>query len=369
MIAVFNPYFLSCFAFKYDSPAMALSILFPLVPFLFVHAARLYTVSSFVCTLGMYMTYQSSSGIYIMMVIFVALLKYITKEWSLSESVKFCAKSALVFIFASALFMGFSRFFNSAANRSTEMAIGSNIAYNVATYIKNFAREFNVVWKVLSALVAIAAGAAVCSLSKRKKPVALALFALALALTLILSFGGYIFLEEYPANARYRYGAGMWLAILASVAALPKRKLLAVPPLLLAWGFFSYASAFGNAHANQMKMEMQYEALVREDINTFFPREKYPTLELGFSGQMPWSGEVKNLVKAYPITKELVMKRYGPSYFVAGKTMEYFDSTLATSDTPAAPPEELTLLISRRYYNILLEEGTGRIIVECTMSD
>ena len=106
-----------------------------------------------------------------------------------------------------------------------------------------------------------------------------------------------------------------------------------------------------------------------QDINELFPQEEYPQLELGFSGEMPWSGEVANLAKKYPITEALVMRRYGHSYFMAGKTMECFDAALATSDAPAAPREELALLLSRRYYNILLEEGTGRVIVECKVSD
>ena len=376
MILVFNPYFLSCFAFKYDSPGMGISILFALLPFLFIHAPRLYTVSSFACTLGMYMSYQASSGIYIMMVIFVALLKYLAEEWTLSEAAKFCARSAALFIAASAVFLLLARFLAvSGVSRSTEMAFGSNIARNVAAYIKGFAREFNGLWKLLSALVAIAAGASVCSLSKRKKPAALALFALALVLTLILSLGAFVFLEAYPSAARYRYGAGVWLAMLASVATIPKRKLLSVPSLLLAWSFFTYASAFGNAQANQMKMAGQYADLVRQDINEYFSNENWPELSITFTGALPWSGEASNLAKKYPITESLIGRGTWDLIFF----LSYFDPAIAkasiavgaglTGQPSIQPIGKTTLLLSRRYYNILIEDVTGRVIVECRMEE
>ena len=372
MIIVFNPYFLDGIAFKYDSPGMALSILFPLVPFLFVGTARLYTISSFFCVLGMYLSYQTSSGIYIMMVIFIALLKYLAEEWTLGETVKFCAKSASLFIVASMVFFLLSRFLTTDAYRSTSVSIGFNVIKNILRYLLRIIFNFNATWIALSLLVAGSAAFAVCRLSKKKLAATLSFFALALVLAIILSQGSFIFLTDPAHNARGKYGFGALLAILASISvlsvphlsALWKKALAAAPAVLLAWSFFTYASAFGNAHANQMKMVLQYEALVREDINTLFPQEEYPQLEISFVGVIPWSGEVKNLIKTYPITDSLLRRR-------TGITMTYFDPTLKliTKDDPPAPIEEMTLLLGRRYYDILLEEGTGRVIVECKMEE
>ena len=51
-------------------------------------------------------------------------------------------------------------------------------------------------------------------------------------------------------------------------------------------------------------------------------------------------------------------------------TVLKMSATLYGKDfTPAAHRNELILLLSRRYYNILIEEGTGRVIVECRMEE
>ena len=380
MIVVFNPYFLDGIAYKYDSPGMGISILFPLVPFLFINTARLYTISSLACVVGVYLSYQSSSGIYVMMVIFIALLKYITEEWTLGEAAKFCARSAAAFLLATMLSFGVLRLLISpgARHRSMEISIGSNAIKNIVLYFSSIQREFNVLWKALGVLVMIAAALAACRLSKKKLWATLPLFAVALLIAFALSQGGFVFLVDYAGAARYKYGFGALLAILASVSvlglpslgALWKKALAAAPAVLLSWSFFSYASAFGNAHANQMKMELQYEALARQDINELFPREEYPRLEIGFVGQMPWSGEVKNLAMTYPITEALVQRRYGKvTGFISGRTMTYFDPTVMPADHTDFTLGDATLILERRYYNLLLEEGTGRVIVECRMKE
>ena len=377
MIIAFNPYFLSGIAFKYDSPSMAASILFPLVPFLFVNAPRLYTVSSLFCVAGVYLSYQSTTGIYIMMVIFAALLKYLSEEWTLSEATKFCAKSAALFILATMLSFEVLRLLISPDNRPRlmDISIGSNAIKNIVLYFSSILREFNGLWKALALLVAAAAAFAACRLSKKKLWATLPLFCVALLLAFALSQGGFVFLANYAGAARYKYGCGAFLAMLASISVLGlpslgaswKKALAAAPAVLLAWSFFTYASAFGNAHANQMKMELQYEALLMQDISALFPQEEYPQIDIAFVGRMPWSGEVKNLVKACPITESLVHRRYGKlTGFVSGRTMRYFDPSLATVGGDVG---ETALLLERRYYNLLIEEGTGRVIVECKMSD
>ena len=372
MIIAFNPYFLSGIAYKYDSPSMAASILFPLVPFLFVNAPRLYTVSSLFCVAGVYLSYQSTTGIYIMMVIFAALLKYLSEEWTLSEAAKFCAKSAALFILATMLSFEVLRLLISPDNRprSMDISIGSNATKNIVLYFSSILREFNGLWKALALLVAAAAAFAACRLSKKKLWATLPLFCVALLLAFALSQGGFVFLANYAGAARYKYGCGAFLAMLASISVLGlpslgaswKKALAAAPAVLLAWSFFTYASAFGNAHANQMKMELQYEALLMQDISALFPREEYPQIDIAFVGEMPWSGEVKNLVKACPITESLVYRRYGNA--LSGRTMRYFDPSLATVGEDVG---ETALLLERRYYNLLIEEGTGRVIVECKM--
>jgi len=64
-----NPYILQCFSFKFDSPYMGLSVLASIVPFLFMQNNIVFSLSSIISLLIMCMTYQASSGIYIIIVI------------------------------------------------------------------------------------------------------------------------------------------------------------------------------------------------------------------------------------------------------------------------------------------------------------
>ena len=65
-----SPYFLECFSFQYDSPYMALSVLVCLLPFFFrKRGIRAYALTSVICLILMCMLYQTSSGIYPLVVL------------------------------------------------------------------------------------------------------------------------------------------------------------------------------------------------------------------------------------------------------------------------------------------------------------
>ena len=72
-----NPYFLACFSFQFDSAFMAFSVLAAVFPFaLSPRRRKTFLAASLVCTLVVMMTYQASSGIFPMLVLFYALLQW-----------------------------------------------------------------------------------------------------------------------------------------------------------------------------------------------------------------------------------------------------------------------------------------------------
>lgn len=76
-----NPWFLQCISFRFDSPFMALSVLFSLIPFLWWEKNRyLFFATSIVSLFLMCNTYQSSSGIYIVMVLSLTLKDLLAGE-------------------------------------------------------------------------------------------------------------------------------------------------------------------------------------------------------------------------------------------------------------------------------------------------
>ena len=80
-----NPYFLECYAYKYDAPYMALSVLFATIPFIFYKKEEsnknaLFVIVSIICTFLMASSYQASSGIFPIITIILALKIFSNKE-------------------------------------------------------------------------------------------------------------------------------------------------------------------------------------------------------------------------------------------------------------------------------------------------
>ena len=94
-----NPYSLQCYSFKFDSPYMALSVLFSIIPFLFYkkdknNKNKEYIIISIIFTFLMCASYQASSGIYPMIVISMALIMFNNME-DKNEILKFIIKSCI----------------------------------------------------------------------------------------------------------------------------------------------------------------------------------------------------------------------------------------------------------------------------------
>jgi len=79
-----SPYFLECLSYKYDAPYMAISIFTSIFPLLFRKRNKiLYSFIIIINTLIMCMTYQASSGIFLMFILLIFL-----KDWNNNEDSK-----------------------------------------------------------------------------------------------------------------------------------------------------------------------------------------------------------------------------------------------------------------------------------------
>lgn len=68
------PYFLGMISYKFDSPYMALSFFVCILPFLFrKKSTSVYMLVSTACLIAMCVTYQASSGVYPLMVLFLSM--------------------------------------------------------------------------------------------------------------------------------------------------------------------------------------------------------------------------------------------------------------------------------------------------------
>jgi len=92
-----SPYFLECLSYKFDAPYMALSILASILPFLFITRKKAFLFCSVASLLVMCMTYQASSGVYLLMVVILCFKDWNTRKKSTKEILFFLGKAVFAF--------------------------------------------------------------------------------------------------------------------------------------------------------------------------------------------------------------------------------------------------------------------------------
>ena len=367
LLIAFNPYFLECMSYKYESVGMASSVLFSLVPFLFVSRERLFYLSSFASVFLMCLSYQASSGIYIMMVIITGLFWFLGNAGkTVKDILKFFVCSAVSYLLATGFFYVLSSLLTSGTYRSTQLSLSPAVAlYNLGSYLGFILEDFNRLWLVLGVIVMIFAVSAMVMNIRRGKVFLLCLSLFACASALVFSYGAYLFLLGFAGAPSMLYGVGGFFALMANCAVTvadsrPIRILFMVPVALLAWCFFSYAFIYGNSLGYQSEYERHYENMILSDLNALFPEqpEKYELLISGTVGYSPLVAHVNDL---YPINSRLVPVMLSSSAWWWGgfrMTCYYSDLFDKPGEGPVYDVEDYELLKSTMAYDILYSDGS-----------
>lgn len=363
LIIAFNPYFLECMAYKYDSVGMAMSVLFPFIPFLFTDRKELFLVSSFACNLLTYLSYQSSSGIYIVMVLFTGLLMYLQARMPFKEMVVYFVQSALMYVASVAVFYVVFRTAAPPVNELTELGFGMNVIDNILYYVQEIPRSFNWFWTLLAVIVFVLAFCSALHMTRRNRIATTLLFLATAAMAYVFSYGGYLFLVNNPHTARSLYGIVVFFAVLAQVSVLLPSFWFSIPACLLAWCFFSFSFAYGNAIGSQQEKELVYEHMVLSDFNRLFPKEEYPELDVVYYGKVQRSHEMDRLVQQFPISGKMSHVVNAGSSWIGGMRIGFLDSSI---DKVSFDPDlsEFELVCSRRYYDILFDEDDQIVVVQ-----
>lgn len=215
-----SPYFLEELSFRYDSPYMALSVLFSVIPFVFIHHVRAYIPVGILCSLGMCMTYQASSGIEIILVLFFAFLMINQTNAGLKKTIIFVAVSLGNYLIALGIFKLFIMHPMSHSQASTEVLpkeeLVSGVIQNLNTYLDYLWHDFG--WSGIKicflCLVVFFIISAVYQ-SKINKSAALILALAILIVDVCLSYGIYLVLSQPLTRPRAFIGIGVFTAILA----------------------------------------------------------------------------------------------------------------------------------------------------------
>lgn len=357
-----SPFYLECLSWKFDAPFMALSVIASIFPFLFIDNKRVFFIISIICLLIMLTSYQASSGIYIMLSLYLIFKSLIAKEYK--QAYKTLGSTSFSYIVAGVIFycVFYEPKLDYANNNIVPLSMMFEVVYNnIATYIKMIYSDLSGDSKVFIILCYIFSIIFIIKHtieSKINKILAFILSILTLILLFILSQGLYIILIKPFFAPRAFIGFGVFVAIIALDSIMLNNRFLKVLSYVLitifAWYLISFASYYGQVlkeHDNFIRL--RYTLLASDltkvlDNNDRRKDKRFNILLDGYTGDSPIIFKSK---KQYPIIRRLVPDRTnGPQkssmlnhYGIDLKITKY------TKELKALPKENL---VKSYYHNI-----------------
>lgn len=354
-----SPYFLECLSFKYDSPYMALSVLFSIAPLLFCNGNWIVYVLCTVCgMLGMCTTYQASSGIFPMLVIVMGISRWVKGE-DTRKILRFYAVSATGYILGMLLFRTvlMTEYIDYA---STTAASGSALipcaVSNYKKYIARFLIGYKPEWLAVTFLICVCFLVTAVSQSKKNKFLTFVFTGLATLILFLLSFGVYPFLTSPLFAPRAMYGIGCFVAFLGIFATskAPKAYFAKAACLILSWFFFTFSFTYGNA----LSVQAQYtDFRITEAIDDLIECDTLSSDEevtLQITGTIGYSPVIENMLEEFPIIKSLVpvtfqgdgwWGEYGIRFYYGLPEMKF-------ADTYDPPDREMTMITDNYLHTI-----------------
>lgn len=360
-----SPYFLECLSYKYDSPYMALSVFFAVVPLLFADGKQTaYLIWAILGTIGVCTTYQASSGIFPMLVVVLAIGRW-TKGETLKDTAKFCLISAAGYVLGIVIFRVFlmTRF---EAYASTEAASLSELipcaVDNYKRYIVHFLMDFKLEWLVICFLVCVCYLWTVAAGSRRNKVLTFFLTGGAMIVLFLLSFGAYAFLKAPTFCPRSMYGICCFIGFVGiyAVANAPQYCPARAVSLVLGWLFFVFSFTYGNA----LNVQSQYtdfritQAL--EDLSKCSCLSSEEEVTLQITGTIGYAPAVENMLEDFPVLEQLVPVTFQGDHWWGEYGLRYYYGLPENLIIPESydPPEMDLPLIEDNYYHTVRADDT-----------
>ncbi len=311
-----NPYFLECISYRFDAPYMAVSVLCGVFPLLFRKRNSVaYVFASMMGTLMVCTSYQAATGVFPMLVIFLA-LRLLHRGEPFREVFVFCLKSVvgyglgLVFFKLAIMKPADAGYVTNALPGLTELI--PNTLNNLKRYYLLISSDFKTIWLVLTVLGVAVFPVVSASGSKLKKLPALALSLLGLVLMGLLCFGIYPVLADTIFAPRAMYGFGVLIALLGLAAAEDgKQVLFSVPVLVLGWAFFVFSFHYGNVLSIQKEYTDFRVNLVIEDLNDLEIFQTGEEVTVQLTGNIGKAPILKNLPQDNGILDRLLPDTFG----------------------------------------------------------
>lgn len=311
-----NPWFLQNVSFRFDSPYMAMSIFFSVLPFLWWDKkSGMFFITSIISLFLMCNTYQASSGVYIILVLALS-FKEITSNENYLASLKKISWSLIAYIVAMLAYVIELKFNPELASRGGNVVIAELkdfpevILSNSQMYLNTIMEQSSRIWLLLFGLLVFLFVLFNCINSKINPIKNLFFSLLYLIFSSILSYGVFLIFPEKLALAapRYAYGFSIFVSItlILFVGKLASNWLSIITRFLICL-FCYYILSFPFIYASAL--HYQKEAFERQSIllaSNLKDLVNNETKNVYSTMLFKDSPIFMNTEKNYPILKELV---------------------------------------------------------------
>lgn len=369
-----SPYFLQCLSYRYDSPYMALSVLFAVLPVLFCCKRNLYLfLACVLCTLGSCLTYQASLGILPMCLFACFFLCWCRRELSGKGVIAKLSCSAGGFCLALVIYRLFmvkkvAYYANASLPPLREMP--SAIFANFKTYCATIAGGLHAVWIVLIAVCIVAFVVGACQRfgleENRLKPVAV-LSAVTVLLMFSVSFGIYPLLSAPSFTPRSLYGfmVCVSLILLMSVSLTPSwvSKVCAV---LLAYEMIAFSFTYGNALTEQKAWADFRNDEVAEQLANLPQIVEGEGVTFAIRGDIGWAPAIERLCDDGDSTLMADLVRitfYGPGWTGYQQLCNYYGLPIKVNKSADENWGASFPKVSESYYSAIYADGDQVLIV------
>lgn len=365
-------YFLANFSYKYDCPYMALSMLFGILPFLFVEKKIDFIFVSFISLILVCTSYQAANGIYIILAIFTAFKMWL-KNRKFSEIAVFAGISIACYVVALVFFRLFlmNHFASSMDSRGTEISMGMNALKMIKENYKLYAvyavnlcgntwiKALLILWTVLFPVTSI--------LNRGQRSIwSTILMSLAVLFGMFsLTLGAYLVLSEALITNRTFLGFDIFIAILAIYAVsglknpLSLRRFTSVMAVCFVYGLIVEAVVYGNFIQKQKEYENFRFSILANDLSKIVNFDQPNSIYIGGITGMPGKSRMER--KNYPILGGSISPVL-TKYIIKGYNMDFeFLSEYTLEELDALPEfkKQLTDLpmIEDTFYHTIYGKG------------
>ena len=309
-----SPYMLECLSYQYDAPYMAISVLCAVVPLVFRKKAKwMYILAIVVGILTICMTYQAAVGIFLMLVIIVAMKEWGEKKKGNKEILKFVLISAGVFLLTLLVFQKILMKPRDAYASNSLPAMGELIPTffnHLGQYFSLVFSDFKILWLVMVGLISIFFVVLFVVNSKKNKIVSLVMAVVGGCVIVVLAFAFYAVLDKplYATRAMYPFGAALAILGVYVASAEKKMSVMRVPIVVLAWCFFVFAFTYGNALKEQNNYRDMVANMVVDDLNEIVVDGA--TRNIQTTGSIGFSPVILHMPQDYRVLDRLLMPTY-----------------------------------------------------------